>query len=144
MGIDIDVNWSNVTRPTHISRFTAHKELNSSVSVLRLFPGITLATVTAFLQPPMRGVVLETYGAGNAPSNRQDLLDTFKEATDRGVIIVNISQCRRGFVNDKYATGKVLAKHGVCGGSDMTTEVSPSIIISGCADEAVIFTRQEI
>ena len=63
--------------------------------------------VRAFLQPPMQGVVLQTYGAGNAPSNRADIIDLFHEASKWGVLIVNISQCSRGNINAAYATGKV-------------------------------------
>ena len=48
--------------------------MNPHVGVLRLFPGITEATVRAFLQPPIQGVVLQTYGMGNAPDTREDLL----------------------------------------------------------------------
>lgn len=61
---------------------------------------------------------------GNAPGNRQDLLDALKQASERGVVIVNISQCAKGFVTDKYATGKVLSEHGVSSGNDMTTEAA--------------------
>lgn len=63
--------------------------------------------VRAFLQPPMEGIVLETYGSGNAPDNRADLLEEFWKATERGVIMVNCSQCLRGSVTTSYATGKV-------------------------------------
>lgn len=63
--------------------------------------------VRAFLQPPMEGIVLETYGSGNAPDNRADLLEEFWKATERGVIMVNCSQCLRGSVTASYATGKV-------------------------------------
>lgn len=63
--------------------------------------------VKAFLQPPMEGVVLETYGSGNAPDNRPDLLEELKKATDAGVIIINCTQCLRGTVSMSYATGKV-------------------------------------
>ena len=63
--------------------------------------------VRAFLQPPVQGVVLQTYGAGNAPNNRPDLLLLFKEAYNWGVIIVNISQCTKGNVGASYATGAV-------------------------------------
>lgn len=63
--------------------------------------------VRAFLQPPMQGVVLETYGSGNAPDNRADLLEELKKATDAGVIIINCTQCLRGTVSTSYATGKV-------------------------------------
>ncbi|KAJ3322968.1 hypothetical protein HDU76_013780, partial [Blyttiomyces sp. JEL0837] len=74
VGINIDVVWSEVRRPTAIARFRAEKRLNPSVAALRLFPGITEATVRAFLSPPIKGVVLETYGSGNAPNNRPELL----------------------------------------------------------------------
>lgn len=63
--------------------------------------------VRAFLQPPMQGVVMETYGSGNAPDNRPDLLAELKKATDSGVIIMNCTQCLRGTVSPSYATGKV-------------------------------------
>lgn len=55
----------------------------------------------------MEGVVLETYGSGNAPDNRPDLLEELKKATDSGVIIINCTQCLRGTVSASYNTGKV-------------------------------------
>ncbi|KAI8817717.1 asparaginase-domain-containing protein [Fimicolochytrium jonesii] len=122
VGINIDVSWEDVLRPTAIARFQAHKVMEPSVATLRLFPGITEATVRAFLSPPIKGVVLETYGSGNAPNNRQDILTAFREASDRGVVIVNCTQCKRGLVTDLYATGKALLQVGVVPGADMTPE----------------------
>ena len=72
--------------------------------------------------PPVRGVVLETFGAGNAPQ-RPDLLEAIKEACNRGVIVVAISQCVKGSVSDAYETGRTLLQAGVVPGSDMTPEV---------------------
>jgi lysophospholipase len=95
---------------------------------LRLFPGITGATIRAFLMPPIRGVVLETYGAGNAPQ-RADLVSSLTEACDRGVVIVAISQCAKGSVSDAYETGRTLLKAGVVPGADMTPEVNRSVIV---------------
>ena len=60
-----------------------------------------------FLQPPIQGVVLQTYGAGSGPAKRKDLLALFKEASDNGVLILNITQCMRGHVTSAYAAGKV-------------------------------------
>lgn len=74
-----------------------------------------------FLSPP--GVVLETFGAGNAPQ-RADLMQTLREACDRGVVIVNISQCSKGTVSDAYETGRTLIETGVVPGVDMTLEVT--------------------
>lgn len=97
------------------------RDPNINVATLRFFPGITAATVRAFLAPPMHGLVLETYGAGNAPQ-RADLLDALKEACDRGVVIVAISQCSKGTVSPDYETGIGLLKLGIVSGGDMTPE----------------------
>lgn len=96
--------------------------LNTSQATLRLFPGITADIVRAFLKPPIQGVVLETFGAGNAPQ-RADLMAVFSEASSRGVVIVAITQCAKGSVSDKYETGRSLLQAGVTPGADMTPEV---------------------
>ncbi|CAO0802327.1 unnamed protein product [Mucor circinelloides] len=121
VGIDIDVKWPLVLRPTQIAKFNVCQKLNPNVGSLRLFPGINDSTIRAFLAPPLQGVVLETFGAGNAPA-RPALLAALKEASDRGVIIVNCTQCRKGLVTDAYATGKQLSAIGVVPGADMTPE----------------------
>jgi len=72
--------------------------------------------------PPIEGVVLETFGAGNAPQ-RKEVTDVLKEATRRGIVVVAISQCSKGSVSDAYATGRALLDAGVIPGSDMTPEV---------------------
>lgn len=123
VGIDIMVNWVNVIRQTSLNRFKAHKRMDSNVATLRLFPGITATTVRAFLNPSIRGVVLETFGAGNAPQ-RQELTDALREACNRGVVIVAISQCTKGAVSDAYEAGRKLLQAGVIPGGDMTPEVS--------------------
>ncbi|GAA5835133.1 hypothetical protein JCM9279_007207 [Rhodotorula babjevae] len=123
VGIDIEVAWPQVLRPGP-RPFHAHKQLCSDVATLRIFPGITHVAVRAFLSPSggVRGVVLESYGAGNAPK-RPELLAAFREATDRGVVIVNVTQCAKGAVASSiYATGRALAAAGVVPGADMTTE----------------------
>ncbi|KAF5373722.1 hypothetical protein D9758_000729 [Tetrapyrgos nigripes] len=121
VGIDIMVNWNDVIRQTSLRRFRAHKEMSPHVATLRLFPGITTGTVKAFFVPPMRGVVLETFGSGNAPQ-RADLMKALKDACDRGVVVVAITQCTRGSVSDAYETGRTLLKAGVVPGGDMTPE----------------------
>ncbi|KAI8068972.1 asparaginase-domain-containing protein [Thamnidium elegans] len=121
VGINIDVKWPIVLRPTQIAKFTVSKTLNPNVGSLRLFPGINDSTIRSFLAPPLQGVVLETFGAGNAPA-RPALLAALKDASDRGVVIVNCTQCRKGLVTDAYATGKQLSAVGVVPGADMTPE----------------------
>ncbi|KAM4724089.1 60 kDa lysophospholipase [Anableps anableps] len=124
--VDIKINWDTVWRADTTAKFQVRTELNRNVGLLRLFPGITSSTVRAFLQPPMQGVVLETYGSGNAPNNRPDLLQELKKATDAGVIMVNCTQCLRGTVSASYATGKVLVDAGLLAGGDMTPEAALS------------------
>ncbi|CEG68248.1 Putative L-asparaginase [Rhizopus microsporus] len=121
VGINIDVNWPLVFFFFYIAKFHVNTHLNPNVGSLRLFPGISSSTIKTFLAPPIQGIVLETFGAGNAPC-RADLLSALKEASDRGVVIVNCTQCRKGLVTDAYATGKQLAAVGVVPGADMTPE----------------------
>lgn len=95
--------------------------MSPHVATLRLFPGMTGATARAFLAPPTRGIVLETFGAGNA-SQRPDVLAAFKDACDGGIVIVAISQCVKGSVSGDYETGQTLMQAGVVPGGDMTPE----------------------
>lgn len=107
------------------TQFPVSRELRSSrnlLAILRLFPGIAAATVSAFFMPLIRGVVLETFGLGNAPQ-RADLMQALKEACDRGIVVVAITQCVKGSVRDAYETGRTLLQVGVVSGGDMTPEV---------------------
>ncbi|GAW09634.1 60 kda lysophospholipase-like [Lentinula edodes] len=78
VGIEIMVNWNNVIRQTTLRRFRAHKEMQSHVATLRLFPGITAETVSAFFNPSTKGVILETFGAGNAPQRHFTMLERIR------------------------------------------------------------------
>lgn len=125
-GSEIKVAWNLIRDPpSPTSSLLVHKEMNPNVGVLKLFPGITQATIKNFLQEPLEGCVMETYGSGNAPDNRKDFLEVLKAATDRGLVIVNITQCGKGTVKDStYSTGQALANAGVISGFDMTTEAA--------------------
>jgi len=93
------------------------------IGALRLFPGISPEMVAAVLAP-LRGLVLEAYGAGNGPDDPA-LLDALAAASARGVVIVACTQCLRGRVDlDAYATGAALARAGVVSGRDMTAEAA--------------------
>ena len=125
VGIEIKINWDLVLPPPKTPKTLKVTALSESrVAGLRLFPGISVDIVKNFLQPPIRGLILETYGIGNAPEDK-DLLATLAAADDRGVIIVNCTQCLKGTVNmEDYATGASLAKAGVISGFDMTPEAA--------------------
>ncbi|WP_417596383.1 asparaginase [Oceanospirillum sp.] len=94
------------------------------VVILKLWPGIQAEQIESLLAEPVKGVILESYGSGNAPDLNQPLLDAFKTATDRGVIIVNRSQCPEGSVSMSYAAGSALSDAGIISGYDMTCETA--------------------
>lgn len=98
-------------------------ELDPHVCVLKLFPGITPEVVKTTLSiPTLKGVVLESYGSGNAPSDKW-FLNALEEAVQRGIVIVNVTQCTNGGVEmTRYDTGMQLSQVGVVSGYDMTTE----------------------
>jgi lysophospholipase len=73
-------------------------------------------------------VVLETFGAGNAPQ-RKDLMSALREACERGVVILAITQCAKGSVSNAYETGRTLLQAGVVPGGDMTPEVNTPIFL---------------
>ncbi|MDX1398187.1 MAG: asparaginase [Oceanospirillum sp.] len=94
------------------------------VVILKLWPGIQAQQIESLLAEPVKGVILESYGSGNAPDLNQPLLAAFKAATDRGVVIVNRSQCPQGPVSMNYAAGSALADAGIISGGAMTCEAA--------------------
>ncbi len=123
VGIDVRVRWDDVRALTD-RPFAVQWQLDPHVATLRLFPGITTEIIHNYLRPPLKGLVLETFGAGNAPDRRQDFLHALREANARGVVIVNCTQCMRGTVTADYATGAALAEAGIIAGADMTVEAA--------------------
>ena len=112
------VRYSNPNAPLII-----HTEFDTNVAVLKLFPGIQPSVVRALLHiRGLKGVVLETFGAGNAPTDKW-LYRELKAAVDKGIIIVNKTQCNTGSVEmGLYAVSLNLMKAGVLSGYDITTE----------------------
>ena len=102
---------------------TLHTEFDTHVAVLKLFPGIQPEVVRSLLRTPgLKGVALETFGAGNEPS-AEWLYDELKSAVDRGILIVNKTQCNTGSVEmGLYAVSLNLMRAGVLSGYDITTE----------------------
>lgn len=125
--MDTNVNWNLVHRPTTLEPFSILTNLEiHHVACLRIFPGIKPKMVDAVLRTEkLRGLILETFGAGNAPSGRDNALTkVIADAVQRGIVIVNITQCWTGAVSAVYAPGMVLGKAGVVAGGDMTTEAA--------------------
>lgn len=123
-GINIRYNQQLIRRPDNWNaRPIFHKTLDTRVSILKIHPGITPQIVRTILcSNDTRAVIIETYGAGNAPS-KEWFLDIVRDASESGKIILDVTQCLAGSVNmDIYATGKCLKESGVVNGYDSTTE----------------------
>ena len=122
-GVHIKYFTENIHYPEENLPLLVHTKTDRNVAVLKIFPGITEATVHAFLHiPNLKGVVLETFGAGNAP-RREWFFRLLKDATDRGIVIINKTQCIIGSVEmGRYETSLNLAATGVISGYDSTTE----------------------
>lgn len=94
------------------------------IGVVTIYPGISAEVVRNFLRQPVKALILRSYGVGNAPQNKE-FLKELSEASDRGIVVVNLTQCMSGKVNmGGYATGNALAHAGVIGGADMTVEAT--------------------
>lgn len=120
VGIDIRVEWDRILAPP--SRpFRVLPLARRDVAAIRLFPGISAALLERMLQPPLAGVVLESFGAGNLP-DREEFQTVLRAACARGLAIVNVTQCQRGAVASD--AGDALARLGVINGGDMTPEAA--------------------
>ncbi|XP_064230585.1 60 kDa lysophospholipase isoform X2 [Aotus nancymaae] len=123
MGADVTINRELVRRVGRKAELVVRGSMEQDVGLLRLYPGIPAALVRAFLQPPMKGVVMETFGSGNAPG-KPDLLQELRVATGRGLVIVNCTHCLQGTVTADYAAGMAMVEAGVVSGFDMTSEAA--------------------
>jgi L-asparaginase len=110
---------------TKNSTLIVRKELVTDIVILKIFPGITENVVKSILQiKHLKGVVMETFGSGNAP-NETWFVNLIKEAIENNIRIVNVTQCLGGNVNQgHYETSVALKKIGVVSGKDITTEAA--------------------
>lgn len=125
VGIHIRFNYEAILTPESRGAFSVFRDLDTRVAVLKIFPGISKELVSAVLGiEDLRAIVLEVFGSGNAP-NHKWFLDSIRQAINRGVIVVGVTQCAEGSVEmDMYQTGKSLLKLGVISGYDSTTEAA--------------------
>lgn len=110
---------------TSLEELKVQKLLNNHVVILKMYPGISSAVLEAILDiPKLKGVVLETYGSGNAPTEEW-FLSLLKKAIAKGLHIVNVTQCSGGSVRmGDYETSSSLKEIGVISGKDITTEAA--------------------
>ena len=123
VGIHIKYEPNLIRKPDPTKPLKPHYLFDNNVVILTLFPGIQESIVTSLLHVPgLKAVVMKTFGSGNAPQ-KEWFIRQLKEATERGIIIVNITQCASGAVEmGRYETGMHLLEAGVISGYDSTPE----------------------
>lgn len=120
-GITISVNQSALSMFAR-GEFKLHNITPQPIGIVMLYPGISPEVIRNVLQQPVNGLILLTFGIGNAP-NTPEILSLLQQAYDEGIIVLNLTQCFAGKVNmESYATGNALANVGVISGYDMTVE----------------------
>ena len=124
VGIDVKVFKERLLK-SKLDFLITHTSLCKEIAILKFFPGIQPKTIDAIINTPdLRGLIIETYGSGNAPTDDATII-SLKHAIDKGIVVLNISQCTVGKVQQgKYSTSIKLKEIGVISGNDMTIEAA--------------------
>ncbi|WP_299001539.1 asparaginase [uncultured Tenacibaculum sp.] len=125
-GVHLNFNYPLLLKSNERDKdLVVRKNLDNHVAILKLFPGITESVVRSFMNiPDLKGIILETYGSGNAPTETW-FVDLLENAVKRGVYIVNVTQCKGGSVIlGHYETSSELKRIGIVDGKDITTETA--------------------
>lgn len=145
LGIDILVNHALLRAPQGQPGLTAGPLGN--VAAMRLFPGFSASILANLCRPPLQGLVLEAYGAGNGPSDDREFLAAIDAATSQGIVVVVVTQCVRGSVQPgAYATGSALMRAGAVPGFDMTSEAALTklaVLLGQGPDAATVAERMQ-
>ncbi len=124
-GVHLKVNKKQLLQANHSNSLIVRKNLCTDIVLIKLFPGITeLVLKTILSVPDLKGVILETYGAGNC-TTEQWFINLISNAIKKGIVIINVTQCSGGSViMGQYETSTALKKAGVISGHDITTEAA--------------------
>mgnify|MGYP001550040797 CR=1 FL=1 len=124
-GVHLKVNKDLLLPLDENQPLRVHKVFDNNVVIIKMFPGINQKVLKTLVHiPDLKGIVLETYGSGNAPTEEW-FIELLQQAINSGIHIVNVTQCSGGSVNmGKYETSSELKKIGVISGKDCTTEAA--------------------
>ncbi|MBN2214439.1 MAG: asparaginase [Bacteroidales bacterium] len=125
-GVHIRYNYQAIHYPKDRNKkLIVHRNLDTGIAILKIFPGINRLLIGSIIQTPgLKALIIETYGSGNAPDATW-LMNELHRALHKGILVLNISQCRVGRVEmEMYETGLRLSNAGVIGGHDITTEAA--------------------
>lgn len=124
-GVQLKINCTDLWKPAISRRLQVHKNMHERIVILKLFPALDAEALEAVLHiPGIKAVILETYGTGNA-STASWFLKALEQAMNRGIHIINVTQCAGGSVAmGQYETGEKLKELQVINGKDITTEAA--------------------
>ena len=124
-GVHLKVNYDVILKQKATKKLKVHTDFDDNVAILKIFPGINQKVLTAFFAiPNLKGIVLETYGSGNAPTEDW-FVQTLEQAIHNNIHIINVTQCSGGSVSmGNYETSTQLKNIGVISGKDITTEAA--------------------
>jgi len=124
-GVHLKVHQDYLFKPNTRKKLKVHKFFNTNIALIKLFPGISKSILESMMfNPNLKGIILETYGAGNATTESW-FIDLIKQVTKKGIQIINVTQCSGGSVSmGQYETSEQLKSAGVISGKDITTEAA--------------------
>lgn len=124
-GVHLNVNENILLKKVTAKKLQVNTTLDDNVVIIKIFPGINERVIQTILSiPNLKGIVLETYGSGNAPTEKW-FIDLLENAIKNGLHVINVTQCSGGSVNmGQYETSSQLKQIGVISGKDITTEAA--------------------
>jgi len=124
-GVEIKYFQENIYYPANKGILKINTKFEENVIIFKIFPGLSRTVFENIINiPGLKGIVLESFGAGNVPTTNW-MISLIKKAVRKKIIILNITQCQGGAVNmGQYETSLELLKAGVVSGKDMTTEAA--------------------
>src|SRR5690554_6538884 len=124
-GVHLKVSKEHLFKPNVRKKFKVHKKLENNIALIKLFPGISKQVLECmFSSPYIKGIILETYGAGNTTTENW-FIDLIRQTIKKGIPVINVTQCSGGSViMGQYETSSQLKNIGVISGKDITTEAA--------------------
>ena len=121
----VHLNFNNIEPKKSTKKIIVHKKLEDNVVIVKVFPGLNQTVLSSIISTPnLKAIVLETYGSGNA-STEKWFIELLNKAIKSGIYIINVTQCSGGSVNmGKYETSTELKNIGIISGKDITTEAA--------------------